>query len=455
MLPYNKYLCKVCGYIYDEAEGDQDSGLAAGTRFEDIPDDWYCPLCLVKKSDFVLIDNAPRAINTNKPIVKKHTGQKNIIIIGAGYAGWQAAESVRKVMPNQPVLIISACDGTIYPKPALSMALQQGRSAHDLIESTAQDKAAELDIQIKTNTKVVSINATRKTVMTTSGKFDYEKLIIATGAKAATPNISGDAAHEVMTLNNLSSYKRFRDQLVDNTSVCIIGSGLIAIEMAEDLATQNIPVTLLLRSSHVMRQLLPDQLSVELESKLCTKGIHIIKNATTTDMSRIDGQLTLKLNNGDTLSTDIVIAAIGLNPVVELAEKAGLMTHKGIVINQYCQTSDTDVYALGDCAEYENQVLCYLEPIRRQAAAIAAHISGDSTKPYELRQPLVKTKTPSMPMMISQPVTATHGDWLDLSEHEHHKLLFVEQKQVKGFVLSGQFIREAQPIYQTFFYSNE
>lgn len=450
MLAYQKYLCKVCGYIYDEAEGDTDSGLAPGTRFEDIPDDWYCPLCLVKKSDFVLIDNTPRSVTTTPAIKKAAPGVKNIIIVGAGYAGWQAAESIRKLNKDQPILLVTACDGAVYPKPSLSMALQQNRTVNDLIESSGKDKAADLQIQIKTNTKVVSINPARKTLMTTSGKLEYDKLILATGAKAIAPLLSGDAAHEIMTLNNLPSYKRFRDQLTKQSHVSIIGSGLIALEIAEDLATQQIETSLIIRSNHVMRQLLPDTLSSEYEHKLHSQGIKLTKQVTATELNYHDNSLMLKLSNGDHIKTDIVVAAIGLNPTVELAEKAGLITHKGIVINEFCQTSNSDIYALGDCAEFGQQVLCYLEPIRRQATALASHIFGDLNQPYQLRQPLVKTKTPTMPMMVSQPIL-TEGEWLDLSQNDQHKLLFINKKQVSGFILTGEFIKEAQPIYQTFF----
>lgn len=449
MLPYQQYLCKVCGYIYDEAEGDPDSGLAPGTRFEDIPDDWYCPLCLVKKSDFVLINATPKT-SSAKPTVKLTTGVKPVVIVGAGYAGWQAAESIRKLNTEKPILLITDCDGSVYPKPSLSMALQQGRSPNDLIETNAKDKASELTIQVKTNTKVVSINSARKTLMTTTGKIEYDKLVLATGAKALTPVLQGDAAHEVLTLNNLSAYKRFREQLKPNSRVCIIGSGLIATEIAEDLSTQGIDTRLIMRGAHLMRQLLPEVLSSHYEHQLSAQGVKLIKHVTAKELYRQNDELSLKLSNGDTVYCDMVIAAIGLSPTVELAEKAGLTTHQGIVINQHGQTSDTNIYALGDCSEFDQQVLCYLEPIRRQAAAIAAHLCEEGKDVYQLRQPLVKTKTPSLPMMLSHPLT-NEGEWLDLSENSHHKFLFVHKKQVTGFVLSGTFMKEAQPIYQTFF----
>jgi rubredoxin-NAD+ reductase len=447
MKPFEQYICKVCGLIYDEASGDPDSGLAPGTRFEDIPDDWFCPLCLVGKSDFMLISKNKPATNTTvkKPKLNSKTG---VLIIGSGYAGWQAAEHIRHADPNMPIHMITACDGSIYPKPALSMSLQQGRTADELIESSGEYKAEQLNMSLKTRTKVTSISIDRKKVMTTTGRVDYDKLIIATGAKASLPNLSGNAVHDLLTINDLASYRRFRQTLEGKHKVTIIGSGLIATELAEDLATQNIAVTLIIRGKHLMRQHLPEILSIELEEKLSTHNVEIIRNTHVSEMNKHNEGYALTLNNGDVHQSELVISAIGLTPMIDIAQKAGITIHKGIDINMYCQTSITDVYALGDCAEYQHHILAYLEPIRRQAATIAAHITGNKMQPYQLHQPLVKTKTPSMPMMISQPLNSTTGHWFEKGQNENHKLMFINQNQMNGFILSGTYIKDAGQLYQ-------
>jgi len=447
MQPFQQYICKVCGLIYDEAAGDPDSGLAPGTRFEDIPDDWFCPLCLVGKSDFVLIskDKIVTQTTVRKPKQNSKTG---VLIIGAGYAGWQAAENIRALSPDIPIQMITACDGVVYPKPALSMSLQQGRSAEDLIESSGESKADQLNISLKTRTKVISISPDRKKVMTTTGRFDYDKLIIATGAKASIPVLSGNAAHDLFTLNDLSAYRRFRQALVGKKHITIIGSGLIATELAEDIATQNISVTLIIRGKHLMRQFIPENVSAQLEENLLKNNIKIIRNASVTDMNKDDGDYALTLNNGDVHTTELVIAAIGLDPIADIAKKAGIQTHKGIEIDQFCQTSITDIYAIGDCAEHQHHLLAYLEPIRRQAIAIATHIHGDTNKPYQLNQPLIKTKTPSMPMMISQPLNSIAGEWREDGQHSDHKLMLVDHQSTQGFILSGAYIKDAGTIYQ-------
>lgn len=448
---FKKYICKTCGLIYDEELGDPDSGLAPGTRFEDIPDDWYCPLCLVSKSDFVLIDETKAATNENAP-KRKVSNQADVLIIGAGYAGWQAAESIREQLPDSEITLLTACDGTVYPKPAISMALSQGRTAEDLKEASAEEKAAQLDIGVKTRTKVMSINTKRKKVMTTTGSFSYDKLILATGARAVLPKIEGDAGHEVLAINDLNAYRKFRNALEGKNSVTIIGGGLIATEMAEDLATQDIKVDLIVRGNHLMRQILPSSIADTLEDKMKQKNIQLHFDTQITQMDTAENGYQLTTAEGSHIDTQMVLSAIGLQPNIDIAKKAKLETNKGICINQYCQTSDPDIYSLGDCSESNGVIQAYLEPIRRQAKTIAAHMSGDQSQEFLILPPLVKTKTPSLSIMLSPPLNMEQGEWeVTLQAGNDQKILFKDHDKISGFALSGELASSANQLYQQLF----
>lgn len=106
---YLQYICNACGYIYKEVDGDPDSGLAPGTRFADIPDDWECPLCAVTKSDFVLyqpVDPRTRlACTPARPAPRGKGARAGVVIVGAGRAGWQMAESIRDVDADVPIAL--------------------------------------------------------------------------------------------------------------------------------------------------------------------------------------------------------------------------------------------------------------------------------------------------------------------------------------------------------------
>jgi len=448
MKTYQKYICKTCGLIYDEAIGDPDSGLAPGTRFEDIPDDWYCPLCLVSKSDFVLVQPKPISPNQTKPKRKKMGGKDAILIIGSGYAGWQVAEEILASDPEANIGLITSCDGSVYPKPAISMALSQGRSAEDLIEEKGEVKASEMGIAIKTKTKVMSINTQRKKLSTTTGTFEFNKLILATGAQALKPILTGDGANQVMTLNDIHAYKKFRKALKDKKQVAIIGSGLIATEMAEDLAATKIKVDLFARGKQIMSSLLPETTSRSLHEKLSNKSIEIHYHADIQEINQTAEKFELVDQFKNQYFADLVISAIGLKPNVLLAKKAKLDCKLGISINQYCQTSHPDIYAIGDCSELNGVIQAYLEPIRRQAKTVAEHITKQDPSPYKIKAPLVKTKTPSMPIMISPPL-CFNGQWRD--ENNGEKMLYIQDKEVTGFALSGDMTAEAPKLYKQYF----
>jgi rubredoxin-NAD+ reductase len=136
-----------------------------------------------------------------------------------------------------------------------------------------------------------------------------------------------------------------------------------------------------------------------------------------------------------------------LKPNIDLAKKLNLDTQRGILINDACQTSDPDIYALGDCAESKVGLQAYLEPIRRQAATIAQHLAGADTA-FVYHPPLVKTKTPSLPIMVCQPFSHT-DEWQSLvdSENQHEWRLGSEEKP-QGFLYSGKSITKATQAYQ-------
>ena len=452
-MPFQKYICKTCGLIYDEELGDEDSGLAPGTRFEDIPDDWYCPLCLVSKADFVLIDPNKKSASGDQP-KRKVSNKADILIIGSGYAGWQAAEAIRQQNADAVITLLTADDGTVYPKPALSMALSQNRTPDDLPEATANQKAAELDLGIKVRTKVMSINTKRKKVMTTTGGFSYGKLVLATGAKALMPQVDGDASHEMVTINDLSAYKKFYKTLQNVNKVTLVGGGLIATELAEDLRSFGVEVDMIIRGSHLMSQIMPEAISNNLESKLQARGVNLIFNSELKEMNRTETGYQLKTDQGEQYETDLVLAAIGIAPNIDLAKKAKLETNIGVCINHHCQSSDEDVYAIGDCAELDGVVQAYLEPIRRQVKALASHLYSDSAVNFNLLPTLIKTKTPSLSIMLSPPLVATHGQWeSSVKIGENQKLLYKDGDDVSGFALSGDLVKSANQMYSDLYAS--
>lgn len=452
---YRRYICDACGYIYDEAKGDPDSGLAPGTRFDDIPNDWECPLCGLTKSDLRVLPE-PVAPAAPRPAVKgmrKVAGKGSdghIVIVGAGIAGWSVAEAVRAKDPTSPVLMITACEGISYPKPALSTALANGKGVDDLAESDAQSKADQLNIEVQTRTRVLKIDTQRKRLTTARGGIRYGRLILALGAHQRELPIGGDAADSVLRVNDLAAYRVLRQRLDDGVKhITILGAGLIGCEFAEDLSSGGYAVTVVDPTDQPLARLLPPDTAAELRRRLQRKGVDWRFQATVDRVEQADECLLAQLSNGDAIDTDLVLSAAGLVPNTQLAEKAQLEIDSGVVTDRLMRTSARDVYAIGDCAAVEGQVFAYIEPIRRQAATIAAAIVGEKQR-FDPKPPLIRIKTPSFPLTVCPP----KDDGVSVVMHadgDQERLDYRAGDRTVGFVLSGEQAQRGASLYRELF----
>lgn len=454
---YQRYICDACGFIYDEAEGDPDSGLAPGTRYEDIPDDWQCPLCGLSKADLRLLPDMPATTRSKVAIASQGTGKSRggddyVVIVGAGIAGWSVAEVIRQQAPDIPLLLISACEGLSYPKPALSTALASGKSIEDLIEQDAISKAAGLGIEVRTETRVLKIDTKKKRLTTVKGGIQYGKLILALGAHQRELPITGDAADTIMCVNDLMTYRKLRQRLEQGVRhVTILGAGLIGCEFSEDLTTGGYQVTVVDPAAYPLTNLLPEETAQELHHRLQEKGVCWHFGTTLDSMEHSDKRIRMILNNGDAFETDLVLSAAGLVANTHLAEKAGLDVNRGICTNLLMQTSGSDIYAIGDCAEVEGQIFSYIEPIRRQAETIAADICG-VMKPFKAKPPLVRVKTPSFPLTIVSPMYDKNLTVTKNAGSNDGRIDYLLDDKIVGFVLSGLQAKKGANLYREIFY---
>jgi rubredoxin---NAD+ reductase len=452
---YLRWICDACGYIYDEAKGDPDSGLAPGTKYQDIPDDWQCPLCGLTKRDLRLLPDAPAvsaSIQRPKPSSSKSKGGSDyIVIIGAGYAGWSVAEAIRRRDVESPILLLSACQGLIYPKPAISLATSQGRSAEDLVDTDAMSRASELGLEVQTQVRVLKIDRERKRLTTAKGGITYGKLILALGAHQRELKIDGSAADKILRVNDLATFNQMQQRLADGVkAVTILGAGLIGCEFADDLSRAGYQVTVVDPGKRPLAELLPEAMSMELQKRLAANGIDWRFGVT---MAALDNggsaNFTASLSDGSSINTDLVISAAGLVANTAVAEKCGLTVDNGIAVNNDMQTSDADIYALGDCASLDGQLFAYIEPIRRQSEAIAASIMGEHERFMPI-PPMVKVKTQSMPISVCRPRGEIANDaWQMVGNDQRGYHFEINQAtNVVGFALSDAMASDAGDHYR-------
>jgi rubredoxin-NAD+ reductase len=453
-----RWICDACGFIYDESKGDPDSGLAPGTRYQDIPDDWQCPLCGLTKADLRLLPETPVAASPTRArkrvtggSSKSRGGADYAVIVGAGIAGWSAAEAIRRRDPEAKLLLLSACEGLIYPKPAISMALAQGKRAEDLVEKDAMTRAAELDMEVRTQTRVIKIDTARKRLTTSKGGIDYGKLILALGAHQRELSIDGDAAKDILRVNDLHSYRKLRTRLDAGVRhVTILGAGLIGCEFADDLSSAGYAVTIIDPTEQPLSNLLPEAMASRLREQLQNKGVTWRFHATLTELQQGANGLLGTLSTGESFETDLVLSAAGLVPNTGLAEKTGLTLDHGIAVDGRMLSSDPNIYSLGDCASVNGQVFAYIEPIRRQAEAIAADLNGESER-FAPLPPLVRIKTPSLPLSVCRPSQANdEATWVTISSDDSGCYLeYQATDRISGFAVCGSKAADSMKMYRS------
>jgi rubredoxin-NAD+ reductase len=454
---YRRWICDACGYIYDEAKGDPDSGLAPGTRFEAIPDAWQCPLCGLSKADLRPLPETPAVVTGPSRVPRGNAskicrgGDEYVVIVGAGVAGWSVAESIRRHDRDTPILLVSACEGLSYPKPALSTALAQGKSADDLVEQEAASKAASLNLAIRTDTRVIKIDPKKRRLTTAKGGINYGKLILALGAHQRQLQIAGDGADKVLHVNDLAAYKKLRNRLeTEKCHVTILGAGLIGCEFSEDLTTAGYRVSVADPAAHPLPTLLPSNVGMQLAHRLENKGVQWHFNVTLDSVEQCGMRLRAVLSDGEAIETDLILSAAGLVANTQLAEQAGLSVSRGIDTDCLMRTSESDIYAIGDCAAVEGEVFCYIEPIRRQAETIAAGLRGED-QPFVTLPPLVRVKTPSYPLTICPPRKQEKAAVIPHQTTEPDRLDYLQEGQVVGFVLSDKQAGNGASLYRELF----
>ena len=333
-----------------------------------------------------------------------------IVIIGSGLAGYTVIREIRKLDKSVPITLITREPGYFYSKPMLSTALAGKKDAAQLITTPADGMATQLEITILSETDVSAINTQAQTIQTSKGEVPYGKLVMALGSDQIRLPLEGNAAKEVLTVNDLEDYARFRNAIVGKKNIAILGAGLIGCEFANDLVLGGYVVDVIDLAAQPLGRLLPEQAAKELQAKLSDAGVRWHFSTTVQSVDHNGAVLQITLANGDSISSDAVLSAVGLKPRLDLAKAAGMSTGLGIQVNRELKTSASNVYALGDCAEVDGLVLPYVMPIMQAARALAPTLIGQRTELIYPAMP-VMVKTPALPTIVSPPAKGVNGEW--------------------------------------------
>ena len=368
-----------------------------------------------------------------------------IVIIGSGMAGYTFAREFRKLNPEQELLMICADDAVNYAKPTLSNAIAGNKAPEQIALGDAAKMAAQLNMRIEADTWVKSIDSDKHELsLEKNGQTftqSYAKLVLAIGANPIRLAIAGDGSEDIHVVNSLIDYRQFRDNLAQRKDkrVVILGAGLIGCEFANDLLHSDYDITVIDLAPQPLGRLLPHHVAAAFKTNLEQAGIKFALATTVEKITKVNNgsDYAVTLANGQTLVADIVLSAIGLQPNTALAQTANIQTSRGIITNTLLETSQADIYALGDCAEVNGTLLPFVMPIMQQARALAKTLSGQTTTVHYPAMP-VAVKTPAAPLTVLPAPLNVEVTW---ETEEFHDGMLAKATDntgtLRGFVLLG------------------
>jgi len=305
------------------------------------------------------------------------------MIIGAGVAGVAAAEAIRTRDVTGEIYMVSNDPHGFYSRPGLAYFLSGEINDKGLFPAHQRD-------WLNANVQYIKGNVTRilpadhQIELGASGKLTYDRLLLASGSVAAPMKIPGSNLESVVKLDDFVDAQRILKLSRKVRSAVVIGGGITALELVEGLVAQHIKVHYLLRGSRYWSNVLDEDESRIIENKLSEDGVQIHYHTETSEILGKRGRVNAVVTNKmETIKCQMVAYAVGIRPRMALAQAAGLAVERGVLVNEFLETNQPNVFAAGDVAQVYDplsgrSVLDSLwSPARNQGYTAGLNMAGD------------------------------------------------------------------------------
>ncbi|MFZ0820987.1 MAG: FAD-dependent oxidoreductase [Candidatus Acidiferrales bacterium] len=312
------------------------------------------------------------------------------IIVGTGQAGFQTAASLRADGYLEPITLIGEEPHIPYQRPPLSKGFLLGKQDADSIELRPAAFFNDHQIILLAGERVRAISRGRRMVeIESGGQLSYDSLVLATGACNRLLKVDGAELDGVLYLRSLAEAILIKEHLVASQKVVVIGGGFIGLELAAVASQLGKNVTVVEALPRLMSRVVAPVISDFFREYHASQGVRILCGKSVTQIFGDGGKVRgVRLATGEDIPADLVLIGIGIIPSTELAATAALPVSNGISVNEFLQTADPDIFAIGDCAEYPNEFAggrIRLESVQNaadQAQCVAAAIAGHPA-PYK------------------------------------------------------------------------
>lgn len=365
--------------------------------------------------------------------------KENLVIIGAGMASGRVIEQLVETAPEAfDITLFNAEPRGNYNRIMLSPVLS-GEKTYDEIVTHDADWYAAQGVTCRFGEPVVAIDADAKVVTGQHGSVSYDKLVIATGSSPFVIPVPGKDLPGVISYRDLDDTNAMIEAAETGGNAVVIGGGLLGLEAAAGLAERGMNVTVVHLMGHLMERQLDEAAGYLLRKDLESRGITIRTLASTKAIIGEDRAEAVLLEGGETLPADLVVMAVGIRPETRLATDSGLDVARGIQVNAQMQTSDPDIFAVGECVEFNGHLFGLVAPLYDQAKVLAQILLGKEDA-FIVRDTATKLKVTGCDLFSA-------GDFADGEGREDivlrdpgkgiYKRLVIEDDRLVGAVMYG------------------
>lgn len=314
-------------------------------------------------------------------VQKYQKPKQRIVIIGAGAGAFGFVKSYREINKTDEIVIFSKEKFPFYNRVMLPDYISGTQSWEQLIKMT-DDEEPEYNIRLLRGVSVERVDRQNKFVVDNyGGKTSYDVLIMATGSRASVPK-NVPSLPGIFTMRSRTDADNFKRHVPKNAHVAIIGGGLLGLEMAASLREIGVQITIVQRISRFLNRQLDELGSQLLHEEMVDQGCDIYYNDEVQLYYGRNKLTGIGLKSGHNIDCDAVIIAIGTTPNLELARDCGLNCKQGVVVDERLQTSDPDVYAIGEIAEFKGTLYGITAAAEQQAHVLAHYLNGDVASHY-------------------------------------------------------------------------
>lgn len=366
--------------------------------------------------------------------------KRKLVVVGNGMAGMACLDHILAHKNDFEVTVLSEEPFYNYNRILLSSVLAGEKSMEEIYINT-REWYEKNQINLLLDTKAVDVNPAEKWVATSKQeKIPYDVLLLATGSNPLIPPIQGTDKNGVYTFRNIADTHKILEACKSVQKAIVIGGGLLGLEAARGILEQGPQVSVIHNMGHLMNVQLDETGGRVLKKEIEKLGIQVFVSKQTEQILGNGHAQGVKFSDGQTLEAEMVVIACGIRPNVELGKKAGLTVNRGIVVNDYMETSDPNIFAVGECVEHRG--ICYglVAPLYDQGKVLAATITGNKGPTYE--GSTIASKLKVMGIELFSAGDYKEGDDRDLVLYHDalggvYKKLVVKEDQVIGTILIG------------------